>query len=119
MMTRTEAMKRMGAAYMSHGIVTLAGSRLYTSMADTDEIIDEALNHFEDVFKLVKKTGVLEEEVAEYSAAHKAEKAKAIAETKAKQALEKGAVAAKKKAAMLAAKKALAAEKAKKAKWAK
>ncbi len=119
MMTRTEAMKRMGAAYMSHGIVTLAGSRLYTSMADTDDIIDEALNHFEDVFKIVKKTGVLEEEVAEYSAIHKAEKAAAIAETKAKQISEKAAMAAKKKAAVIAAKKALAAEKAKKARYAK
>ena len=119
MMTRTEAMKRMGAAYMAHGIVTLAGSRLYTSMADTDEIIDEALNRFEDVFKIVKKTGILEEEVAEYSAAHKAEKAKAIAETKAKQERVKGARVDKKKAAMIAAKKALAAEKAKKAQWAK
>ena len=118
MMTRTEAMKRMGAAYMAHGIVTLAGSRLYTSMADTDEIIDEALNHFEDVFKIVKRTGVLEEEVAEYSAAHKAEKAKAIAETKAKQARDKVANAAKKKAAMKAAKQALAAQKARKARWA-
>lgn len=119
MMTRTEAMKRMGAAYMSHGIVTLAGSRLYTSMADTDEIIDEALNHFEDVFKIVKKTGILEEEVAEYSAIHKAEKAAAIAETKAKQVSEKAAMAAKKKAAIIASKKALAAEKAKKARYAK
>ena len=118
MMTRTEAMKRMGAAYMSKGLVTLAGSRLYTSMADTDEIIDEALNRFEDVFKLVKRTGILEEEVAEYSAEHKAEKAKAIAETKAKQARDKVANAAKKKAAMKAAKQALAAEKAKKARWA-
>ena len=50
---RKEAMEMMGAAYMSHGIVTLAGSRLYTSMADTDEVIDEALNKFEDVFKLI------------------------------------------------------------------
>lgn len=46
----------MGAAYMANGIVTLAGSRLYTSMADTDEIIDEALNRFENVFKQVVKT---------------------------------------------------------------
>ena len=32
---------------------TLAGSRIYTSLADTDEVIDEALNRFEDVFRLV------------------------------------------------------------------
>ena len=119
MMTRTEAMKRMGAAYMAHGIVTLAGSRLYTSMADTDEVIDEALNHFEDVFKLVRKTGVLSQEVAAYSAAHKQAKAEAVAATKAKQAAEKDALAAKRKAAKIAAKKALAAEKAKKASWTK
>lgn len=53
-MLRKVAMEHMGAAYMASGIVTLAGSRLYTSLADTDEIIDEALNKFEDVFKKVE-----------------------------------------------------------------
>ncbi|MCR4684306.1 MAG: aminotransferase class III-fold pyridoxal phosphate-dependent enzyme, partial [Lachnospiraceae bacterium] len=47
MYVRKDSMERMGAAYMANGIVTLAGSRLYTSMADTPEIIDEALNRFE------------------------------------------------------------------------
>lgn len=56
MTERKESMERMGAAYMANGIVTLAGSRLYTSMADTDEVIDEALNRFEEVFKHVIKT---------------------------------------------------------------
>ena len=56
MYTRKDSMERMGAAYMANGIVTLAGSRLYTSMADTPEIIDEALNRFENVFKHVKMT---------------------------------------------------------------
>lgn len=56
MYVRKDSMEKMGAAYMANGIVTLAGSRLYTSMADTPEIIDEALNRFEDVFKQVKKT---------------------------------------------------------------
>lgn len=52
---------------MANGIVTLAGSRLYTSMADTDEIIDEALNRFEDVFKLVQKRDrSMDVQVAEY-----------------------------------------------------
>lgn len=41
---------------MKYGIVTLAGSRLYTSLADTDDVIDEALNRFENVFKQVVKT---------------------------------------------------------------
>ena len=58
MMTeRKVSMERMGAAYMANGLVTLAGSRLYTSMADTDEIIDEALARFETVFSHVVKTG--------------------------------------------------------------
>ncbi len=56
MYERKDSMERMGAAYMANGIVTLAGSRLYTSLADTDDIIDEALNRFETVFKHVKKT---------------------------------------------------------------
>ena len=56
MYVRKDSMERMGAAYMANGIVTLAGSRLYTSMADTPEIIDEALNRFENVFRHVKMT---------------------------------------------------------------
>ena len=39
----------MGAAYMAQGLITLAGSRMYTSMADTDDVIDDALNRFETV----------------------------------------------------------------------
>jgi glutamate-1-semialdehyde 2,1-aminomutase len=54
-------MEHMGAAYMANGIVTLAGSRLYTSAADTDEVIDGALNRFEDVFKHVVSYGGKEE----------------------------------------------------------
>ena len=56
MYVRKDSMEKMGAAYMANGIVTLAGSRLYTSLADTPEIIDESLNRFEDVFKHVAKT---------------------------------------------------------------
>jgi glutamate-1-semialdehyde 2,1-aminomutase len=50
---RKHVMEEMGAAYMANGIITLAGSRLYTSMADTDEVIDEALNRFETVLRMV------------------------------------------------------------------
>jgi len=50
---RKHMMEEMGAAYTAHGIITLAGSRIYTSLADTDEVIDDALNRFEDVLKLV------------------------------------------------------------------
>ncbi|MDR3292585.1 MAG: aminotransferase class III-fold pyridoxal phosphate-dependent enzyme [Clostridiales bacterium] len=60
-MRRKVAMERMGAAYMANGIVTLAGSRLYTSMADTDEVVAEALAKFENVFKHVVKGINIEE----------------------------------------------------------
>lgn len=52
---RKKLMEEYGAAFMAEGIVTLAGSRLYCSMADTDEVIDDALNRFESVFKNVQK----------------------------------------------------------------
>lgn len=48
---RKHMMEEMGAAYMMEGIVTLAGSRMYTSMADTEDVIDEALEGFERVFQ--------------------------------------------------------------------
>jgi glutamate-1-semialdehyde aminotransferase/ribulose-5-phosphate 4-epimerase/fuculose-1-phosphate aldolase len=51
---RKELMERMGAAYAAHGLITLAGSRMYTSMADTDAVIDDALTRFEQVFTLVE-----------------------------------------------------------------
>ncbi len=46
---RKHMMEEMGAAYMANGLITLAGSRMYTSMADTDEVIDDALARFEAV----------------------------------------------------------------------
>lgn len=49
---RKHAMEEFFAATSAHGLITLAGSRLYTSMADTDDVIDEALNRFEDVLAL-------------------------------------------------------------------
>ena len=51
---RKHMMEEMGAAYMAHGIITLAGSRMYTSMADTDEVIDDALDRFERVLSGVE-----------------------------------------------------------------
>lgn len=48
---RKKEMEHMGAAYMAEGLVTLAGSRLYTSAAYTEEMIDDALKRFENVFK--------------------------------------------------------------------
>jgi len=51
---RTHMIEEMGAAYMANGLVTLAGSRMYTSMADTDTVIDEALRRFEAVLSSVE-----------------------------------------------------------------
>ena len=48
---RRKEMEHMGAAYMAEGIITLAGSRLYTSAAYTAKDIDDVLKRFEKVFK--------------------------------------------------------------------
>jgi glutamate-1-semialdehyde aminotransferase len=50
---RRHMMEEMGAAYMANGLITLAGSRMYTSMADTNEVIDDALSRFENVLSSV------------------------------------------------------------------
>lgn len=47
---RQKEMEHMGAAYMAEGMVTLAGSRLYTSAAYTEEDIDDAIARFDKVF---------------------------------------------------------------------
>jgi len=51
---RKHMIEEMGAAYMANGLITLAGSRMYTSMADTDEVIDEALSRFDGVLASVE-----------------------------------------------------------------
>ena len=51
---RKHMLEEMGAAYMAQGLITLAGSRMYTSMADTDEVIDQALERFEHVLTAVE-----------------------------------------------------------------
>jgi glutamate-1-semialdehyde 2,1-aminomutase len=52
--SRKRLMEQMGAAYAAQGVITLAGSRMYTSMADTDEVIDDALDRFDQVFAQVE-----------------------------------------------------------------
>ncbi|MFA6781247.1 MAG: aminotransferase class III-fold pyridoxal phosphate-dependent enzyme, partial [Bacilli bacterium] len=54
---RQKEMEHMGAAYMAEGIVTLAGTRLYTNAAYTEEMIDEVLTRFERVFAKCGKLG--------------------------------------------------------------
>lgn len=52
---RKAEMEHMGAAYMAEGIVTLAGSRLYTSAAYTEEMIDDVLTRFDKVFSNISR----------------------------------------------------------------
>ena len=54
MKPRKHMIEEMGAAYTANGLITLAGSRMYTSMADTDEVIDDALERFERVLSSVE-----------------------------------------------------------------
>ena len=54
---RKHTMEQIGAAYMAEGLITLAGSRMYTSMADTDAVIDDALQRFEVVLASFEGVG--------------------------------------------------------------
>jgi glutamate-1-semialdehyde 2,1-aminomutase len=51
---RKRMMEQMGAAYTAEGLITIAGSRLYTSLADTDEVVAAALAGFEKVFASIE-----------------------------------------------------------------
>lgn len=52
---RKKEMEHMGAAYMAEGLVTLAGSRMYTSAAYTEEMIQDVLSRFENIFKNISQ----------------------------------------------------------------
>lgn len=54
---RKHFMEEYGAAYAAEGLVTLAGSRMYTSAAQNDAIIDEAIARFSRVFDKVASEG--------------------------------------------------------------
>jgi glutamate-1-semialdehyde aminotransferase len=51
---RKEMLEEMSAGFAAEGLMTLAGSRLYTSMADTNEVVDDALERFERVLSNVE-----------------------------------------------------------------
>ncbi len=51
---RKHIMEEFGAAFMAEGLISLAGSRLYTSMATDEKVIDEALERFDKVFAHVE-----------------------------------------------------------------
>jgi len=50
---RKDMLGHMSMAFAAEGVITLAGSRIYTSMADTDDVIDDALAGFERVFNTI------------------------------------------------------------------
>ncbi len=50
---RKDMLGHMSMAFAAEGVITLAGSRIYTSMADTGEVIDEALASFDRVFSQI------------------------------------------------------------------
>ena len=52
---RRKEMEHIGAAYMAEGIITLAGSRLYTSAAYDEAMIDDVLERFDRVFSKCDK----------------------------------------------------------------
>jgi glutamate-1-semialdehyde 2,1-aminomutase len=54
---RQKEMEHMGAAYMAEGIVTLAGSRLYTSAAYDEAAIDDVISRFDRVLSQCGKLG--------------------------------------------------------------
>ena len=54
---RQKEMEHMGAAYMAEGIITLAGSRLYTSAAYDEEMIDDVIERFDRAFSKCGKLG--------------------------------------------------------------
>ena len=51
---RKKYIEEFGAALTANGVITLAGSRIYTSMADNDETIAKTLAAFEEVFSNVE-----------------------------------------------------------------
>lgn len=52
---RQHYIEEFGAALTANGVITLAGSRIYTSMADNDDTIAQTLAAFEEVFSNVER----------------------------------------------------------------
>jgi len=50
---RKDMLGHMSMAFAAEGVITLAGSRIYTSMADTDDIVDDAVAAFDRVFEKI------------------------------------------------------------------
>jgi hypothetical protein len=62
--TRKQTTEELSAAYMAEGIITVGGSRIYTSLADTDEVIEEALAGFDRALSSVEGAKLDADELA-------------------------------------------------------
>lgn len=51
---RKEFMGHLGAAIIDQGLITVAGSRLYTCMQHTDDVVKQTLEKFDKICELVK-----------------------------------------------------------------
>ena len=51
---KQRAVEEFGAALTANGVITLAGSRIYTSMADDEQTIKDTLDAFDDVMSNVE-----------------------------------------------------------------
>ena len=51
---RKMCMEHMGMAFSAEKLITIAGSRLYTNMMDTDEVIKEAVQGLDNVFSQIQ-----------------------------------------------------------------
>ena len=54
---RKDIAQEIGAAYTAEGVITVGGSRVYTSMADTDEVIDDAIERFANALRNMEVVG--------------------------------------------------------------
>lgn len=52
--SRQTQLNQLGMALMAEGLVTIAAHRAYTSLADTENVIDEALNRVESICRSYK-----------------------------------------------------------------
>lgn len=52
---RQHYIEQFGAALTANGVITLAGSRIYTSMADNDDTIAQTLSAFDEVFSNIER----------------------------------------------------------------
>jgi glutamate-1-semialdehyde aminotransferase len=55
MKEKRHLVEEFGAALTALGVITLAGSRIYTSMADNDETVKHTLDAFEEIFNDIQK----------------------------------------------------------------